>query len=219
MPLPGLQNKDAFTIPGSSLLRTFSLFLLSMLPLAAASADSVTLADRLVAEAKKRTEVIVVYDGAYRAIDYPLGDVPNGIGVCTDVVIRAYRGVGIDLQVRVHEDMQREFSAYPTIWGAQRPDRNIDHRRVPNLQAFFRRHGEALVVSERADQYQPGDIVTWMLPGNLPHIGVVSDHRAPDGDRFMVIHNIGQGPVEDDSLFRYPVTGHYRYDESSVGGS
>jgi uncharacterized protein YijF (DUF1287 family) len=137
--------------------------------------------------------------------------VPPHIGVCTDVVIRAYRAVGVDLQQRVHEDMLRAFSSYPRTWGLSRPDSNIDHRRVPNLQNYFRRRGAARAVASDPASYRPGDLVTWMLPGNLPHIGIVVDGRSDDGARPLVAHNIGEGPQVEDMLFRFPVTGHYRY--------
>lgn len=153
----------------------------------------------------------VVYDGSYYSIKYPGGDVPAGRGVCTDVVIRAYRKVGIDLQKEVHEDMAANFRLYPALWGLSRPDANIDHRRVPNLAVFFARHGEALPVARDPESYLPGDIVTWMLPGNLPHIGIVSHKKSPDGKRRMIIHNIGAGQAEEDMLFDYVITGHYRY--------
>jgi uncharacterized protein len=165
---------------------------------------------QLVAAAISQTRTRVTYDGAYRRIPYPGGDVPDTIGVCTDVVIRAYRRIGIDLQVNVHEDMKRAFSEYPRLWRMARPDPNIDHRRVPNLQAFFRRAGASLPVSRDAALYRPGDLVTWMLPGNLPHIGIVSDRRSPAGTPLMV-HNIGRGPEIEDMLFAYSITGHYRY--------
>jgi hypothetical protein len=130
--------------------------------------------------------------------------------VCsTDVLIRACRALGVDLQVLVHEDMRRAFAHYPQKWGLRGPDRNIDHRRVPNLQTFFARHGTVLPVSDDAGDYAPGDLVTWRLPGELPHIGIVSGRRV-DG-RPLVIHNIGSGVREDDSLFAFPITGHYRY--------
>jgi len=166
---------------------------------------------RLVAAAVAQTAQPVRYDGAYRRIPYPMGDVPPDIGVCTDVVIRAYRAVGIDLQQRVHEDMRASFAAYPRAWGLARPDPNIDHRRVPNLQTYFRRRGTARPRSSTAADYQPGDIVSWMLPGNLPHIGIVSDRRSADGRRPLIVHNIGRGPDIEDMLFDYPVTGQYRY--------
>ena len=144
-------------------------------------------------------------------MEYPLGDVPNDRGVCTDLIIRAYRALQIDLQVLVHEDMAQNFAVYPQLWGLRKPDKNIDHRRVPNLQRFFDRAGARLAVTTRPDDYAEGDLVTWMLPGNLPHIGIVSNQRVPRSSRPKIIHNIGAGPVEDDILFVYPITGHYRY--------
>ena len=168
-------------------------------------------ARKLVDAALERTNHRVRYDGSYRRISYPGGDVPDDIGVCTDVVIRAYRALGIDLQVAVHEDMSAHFATYPDSWGLERPDRNIDHRRVPNLQTFFSRQGAALPVSDDPGAYRPGDLVTWMLPGNLPHIGVVVDRRSTDGGRPLIVHNIGAGPRIADALFDYPITGHYRY--------
>jgi uncharacterized protein YijF (DUF1287 family) len=168
-------------------------------------------AARLIAAAVAQTSQRVTYDGSYRRIKYPNGDVPAEIGVCTDVVIRAYRQVGTDLQVLVHEDMTAAFSAYPRQWGLRAPDTNIDHRRVPNLQTFFRRRGAALPISKRAEDYRLGDLVTWMLPGNLPHIGLVTDRKADDGRTPLIVHNIGRGPQVEDSLFAYPITGHYRY--------
>ncbi len=136
---------------------------------------------------------------------------PAGIGVCTDVVIRAYRAIGIDLQQRVHEDMARAFSSYPKAWGLARPDPNIDHRRVPNLQAYLRRQNAQLAVSRNAADYQAGDLVTWMLPGALPHIGLVTDRRTADGARPLIVHNIGRGPELEDMLLGFEITGHYRY--------
>lgn len=176
---------------------------------AAASASPVT--DGLIAAARERTTHHEMYDGTYRVISYPMGDVPDVRGVCTDLVIRAYRGVYIDLQALVHEDMSRHFAEYPKLWGLQQPDSNIDHRRVPNLQTFFKRAGAQLPVTDRAEDYAPGDLVTWMLPGNLPHIGIVSDQRVAGTSRPRVLHNIGAGPVEDDILFAYTISGHYRY--------
>ena len=126
-------------------------------------------------------------------------------------MIRAYRAVGIDLQQRVHEDMSRAFDAYPRAWGLPRPDANIDHRRVPNLQAYFRRRGALAPATGDAGDYAAGDLVTWMLPGNLPHIGIVTDRRTADGRRPLVVHNIGNGPELEDMLFQFPLTGHYRY--------
>ncbi|WP_227815130.1 DUF1287 domain-containing protein [Nitrogeniibacter aestuarii] len=160
-----------------------------------------------------RTQHVVKYDGSYRSIAYPNGDVPAGTGVCTDVVIRSYRALGIDLQQQVHEDMRAHFSRYPSkrLWGLTRTDTNIDHRRVPNLQVFFSRHGQALPRSRNAADYAAGDIVTWMLPGNLPHIGIVTDQIDQASGTPKVVHNIGAGPQLDTVLFAWPVTGHYRY--------
>jgi len=155
----------------------------------------------------------VRYDPSYLSIPYPMGDVPDDTGVCADVVIRAYRALGVDLQRLLHEDISANFDLYPShrIWGLTAPDSNIDHRRVPNLQVFFRRFGQSLPVSDRAADYRPGDIVTWMLAGKLPHIGIVSSARSRDGKRPLVVHNIGAGPKEEDVLFVYPLSGHYRY--------
>ena len=165
----------------------------------------------LVQAALERTRYQVRYDGRYIALAYPGGDVPADMGVCTDVVIRSYRSIGVDLQVLVHEDMRENFSEYPALWGLTATDPNIDHRRVPNLQTFFARNGESLEISDRPDSYLPGDIVTWMLPGNLPHIGIVIDAQSSESDNPLIVHNIGNGPVADDILFRFPITGHYRY--------
>ncbi len=186
-------------------------FGLGSIPALADGRDPADFTRAFVEAALERTRHHVVYDGSYRAIDYPLGDVPADRGVCTDVVVRAYRAVGVDLQVLVHEDMRRDFKAYPAIWGLSRPDAHIDHRRVPNLQRFFERHGRSLPVTKAAESYRAGDLVTWMLPGNLPHIGVVSDRRAPGTQRPLIVHNIGRGPVLEDMLFTYEITGHYRY--------
>ena len=131
--------------------------------------------------------------------------------MCTDVVIRTYRAVGVDLQQTVHEDMSLQFDEYPKNWDLSRTDSNIDHRRVPNLRTFFSRKGASLPVSEQPGDYLPGDLVTWMLPGNLPHIGIVADRRSQDGERPLIVHNIGAGPKLEDMLFDYPITGHYRY--------
>lgn len=168
---------------------------------------------QLVAAALTQTTQTVRYDGSYFKIPYPNGDVPAHLGVCTDVIIRAYRTLGIDLQQLVHEDMHRHFSLYPAKrnWNQTKTDTNIDHRRVPNLQTFFTRHGQSLAISNQAHDYQAGDLVTWMLPGNLPHIGIITDQQSTDGVRPLVVHNIGAGPQQDDMLFNYPITGHYRY--------
>lgn len=168
---------------------------------------------KFVAAAVERTHHIVRYDPGYVRIAYPGGDVPPETGVCSDEVIRAYRAVGIDLQKEVHEDMARNFDAYPsrTIWKLQHTDTNVDHRRVPNLMVFFRRKGEALSISARADDYQPGDLVTWDLGGGVAHIGMVVGQKALLSRRYMIVHNIGQGPKLEDVLFNWKITGHYRY--------
>ncbi|HOD32721.1 MAG TPA: DUF1287 domain-containing protein [Holophaga sp.] len=164
----------------------------------------------LVAAARSQIGVTVRYDGAYQRLAYPGGDVPLDRGVCTDVVVRAYRVLGVDLQVLVHQDMARHRAAYPNLWGVRGTDRSIDHRRVPNLAVFFTRHGHRLTVSRDPKAYRPGDLVTWMLPGNLPHIGIVSEARSPGGVP-LILHNLGRGTQEEDLLFRYPITGHFRY--------
>ena len=168
---------------------------------------------RLVAAAIERTHHSVRYDPAYVRIPYPGGDVPAGTGVCTDEVIRAYRAVGVDLQKEVHEDITHNFSAYQhfTRSRAAAPDANIDHRRVPNLMVFFSRHGEVLKISERAEDYAPGDLVTWDLGENVPHVGIVVDRKSAASGRYMIVHNIGQGPQMEDVLFNWKITGHYRY--------
>ncbi|MFK8058303.1 MAG: DUF1287 domain-containing protein [Saprospiraceae bacterium] len=157
------------------------------------------------------TEDAVTYDPSYFSIEYPNGDVPAGKGVCTDVVIRAYRKLGIDLQKEVHEDMLAHFDLYPKIWGLSRTDKNIDHRRVPNLMTFFERHGKVKPMSGNPNDYVPGDIVCWNLGGAITHIGLVVDQRSNDGRRWMVVHNEGGGQVLEDIVFAYNVIGHYSY--------
>ncbi|PQA94513.1 DUF1287 domain-containing protein [Chryseobacterium shigense] len=153
----------------------------------------------------------ITYDPTYFVLKYPNGDVPADKGVCTDVVIRAYRKLGIDLQKEVHEDMSKNFSKYPKIWGLKKPDPNIDHRRVPNLAVFFSTFGKAKSIETNPALYIPGDIVTWLLPGNLTHIGIVVNKKSTDGKRFLIVHNIGGGQVMEDVLFKYTITGHYQY--------
>ena len=169
---------------------------------------------QLITAAKKRTEVTVKYDGSYRYISYPMGDVAANRGVCTDLVIRTYRHLGVDLQQLVHEDIKDNFSLYPSKakWGNMEPDPNIDHRRVYNLQIFFKRFGKSLPITNNPKDYQPGDLVTWQLGPKLPHIGIVVDEFTEElPDRPLIIHNIGQGPKQEDILFSFPITGHYRY--------
>lgn len=154
--------------------------------------------------------VTLHYDGSYRRLAYPGGDLPLERGVCTDVVVRTFRKFGVDLQQLVHEDMIAAGEAYPKLWGLSRPDSNIDHRRVPNLAAFLKRHGLVLNTGGEASSYLPGEVVTWRLTSGVPHIGIVSDRRSPAGTP-LVIHNIGRGAVEEDILFRFTITGHFRY--------
>ena len=164
-----------------------------------------------VEAARERTFVNVLYDPQYVKLDYPGGDVADNTGVCTDLVIRAFRNAyGFDFQKSVHEDMKASFSAYPKIWGAKGADKNIDHRRVPNLEAYLKRQGADLPVTKNAEDYQPGDIVSWRLGGRLPHIGIISDKKSEWGTP-LIIHNVGQGPVEDDLLFNTDINGHFRY--------
>lgn len=164
----------------------------------------------LVAAAVSQVGVTRSYDPAYVQLEYPGGDVPPETGVCTDVVVRAFRGVDIDLQRQVHEDMSRDFGAYPQRWGLTRPDSNIDHRRVPNLETYFERQGMALPVTDVGTDYLPGDIVTWTV-GGRPHIGIVSAEPASGDRHYQVVHNIGRGTLVEDMLFRYEITGHYRW--------
>jgi len=164
----------------------------------------------LVEAAKQQIGVTIYYDGSYRKLAYPGGDAPLERGVCTDVVVRAYRRLGIDLQALIHRDMVSNWTAYPNPWRAKAPDRNIDHRRVPNQARFFSRHGETLPISGEAALYRAGDLVTWMLPGGLPHIGIVSDARGDSGAP-TIVHNIGNGTRLEDMLFSYRITGHFRY--------
>ena len=186
-------RSSSFFIRNSSFLILFAFAAQAQAPL-----------QRFVAAAKSQVGKTRYYDGSYRRIAYPNGDVPIERGVCTDVVIRAFRGAGIDLQVLVHEDMKRNFSKYPKTWGLRAPDTNIDHRRVPNLATFFTRKGLAV-----RDAYKPGDLVTWRLSSGVPHIGIVSDVRR--GDRYLMVHNIGAGAQIEDVLHAYEITGHYRW--------
>ena len=155
----------------------------------------------------------VRYDPSYFQITYPMGDVPANQGVCTDVVIRAYRKMGIDLQERVHKDMTANFELYPQNWKLTRPDKNIDHRRVPNLMTFFGRKGKELAISQNAADYKPGHIVCWNLGGGILHIGIVSGKKSSDGKRYLIIHNIGAGQVFEDCLFSFTIIGHYIYEQ------
>lgn len=191
------------------MIRLFTISLL-WLPFAL-SGQEVPFAQRLSTAAIALTQDEVEYDPAYFSIDYPNGDVPEGKGVCTDVVIRAYRKLGIDLQKEVHEDMKGNFAEYPKIWGLSRTDKNIDHRRVPNLMKYFERHGTVLKKSKDAVDYKPGDIVSWNLGGAITHIGIVVNKKSEDGKRYLISHNIGNGQELSDCLFSYKIIGHYSF--------
>ena len=187
-------------------MRSLILLALSLLPLSAQDTGA-----KIVTAARKQVGVTLSYDPAYVSLGYPGGDVPREKGVCTDVVIRALRdGLSQDLQKLVHEDMKANFSAYPKNWGLSRPDKNIDHRRVPNLQAYFKRSGFKVADTKDSSKFQPGDLVTCTVPPNLPHVMIVSDKKTAAGVP-LVIHNIGSGAREEDVLFTYPLTGHYRW--------
>lgn len=176
----------------------------------AATTAHAAVESELVQAARAQIGVTRIYDGSYQKIAFPDGDVPMVRGVCTDVVIRAYRQLGVDLQVLVHEDMKRAWAAYPKTWGLREADPNIDHRRVPNLATFLKRHGQALPVGSDPAAFRPGDIVTWQLPSGVPHIGIVDTARSPRGVP-LVVHNVGDGTQLEDRLFEYRLTGHYRY--------
>jgi uncharacterized protein len=169
----------------------------------------------LVDKAREQIGVTVRYDGGYQRIAFPGGDVPADRGVCTDVLIRAYRRVNLDLQDLVHSDMSKAWAQYPRLWGLSRPDTNIDHRRVPNLATFFARNGTTLAISGTPSAYAAGDIVTWELAAGVPHVGIVSDKKTADGTP-LVVHNIGRGTAEENMLFNYTITGHYRYTPASM---
>jgi uncharacterized protein len=185
---------------------------LAALMIAAAPAHAVPAAQFLRAAAGLENGN-VRFDSGYRRIAYPMGDVPANEGVCADVVVRAYRAVGIDLQKLVHEDMARHFALYPKTWSMRAPDSNIDHRRVLNLRVFFARHGKVLKISSNANDYRPGDLVTWTLDarGSTPHIGIVMPRRTADGARPLILNNLGRGQIYEDILFAFKITGHYRY--------
>jgi uncharacterized protein YijF (DUF1287 family) len=185
-----------------------AILLIAIVPVAARAEPAQAL--DLVAAARAQVGVTLIYDPSYQQIAYPMGDVATERGVCSDVVIRAFRAVGIDLQEELHRDMKRHFTAYPKNWGLSAPDSNIDHRRVPNLATWFMRQGYAAKISSNAATYQPGDVVAWVLGSGRPHIGIVSDRRSGDGARPLVIHNIGWGAREEDVLFEYRITGHFR---------
>jgi uncharacterized protein YijF (DUF1287 family) len=192
------------------IIRLISVFLL-LLGSIFASAQKTTFTSKLSNAAISLTKNAVIYDPAYFKIAYPMGDVPVGKGVCTDVVIRAYRKLNIDLQRLVHEDMVLHFNIYPKRWGLKKTDTNIDHRRVPNLMVFFNRFGRSLPRTLVPTDYHTGDIVCWDLGGGTTHIGIVIENRSKDGKRHLIVHNIGGGQVMEDCLFNWKIIGHYRY--------
>ena len=175
--------------------------------------NTLSFAEKLSQAAISIIDPEVVYTPTYVTLSYPNGDVPAKTGVCTDVVIRAYRKLSIDLQKEVHEDMKANFSKYPKIWGLQTTDKNIDHRRVPNLEVFFERKGEKLAISQNPKDYKTGDLVTWIIGDKLPHIGIITHLKSTDGKRPMIVHNVGGGQVLQDCLFSYTIVGHFRYGE------
>ncbi|MBI3131614.1 MAG: DUF1287 domain-containing protein [Acidobacteria bacterium] len=191
-----------------------SLLLAMLLAVAPSPPGTPTPGIRLAAAARAQIGVTRAYDPRYTRIPYPGGDVAQDRGVCTGVLIRAFRAQGIDLQKLVHEDMRRAWDAYPKSWGLKAPDRNIDHRRVPNLATFFMRHGRTLPPSRDPKAYLPGDVVTWRLASGVPHTGLISDRRTANGTP-LIIHNIGWGTQEQDRLFVYTLTGHFRYPAST----
>ncbi|CAA9200550.1 hypothetical protein FLACOL7796_03320 [Flavobacterium collinsii] len=177
------------------------------------SAASNTFSERLSNAALLIIDSSIDYDPTYFSIKYPNGDIPSNKGVCTDVIIRSYRKLNIDLQKEVHEDMVTNFEAYPSLqkWGLTSTDTNIDHRRVPNLEVFFERKGKKLPVTQDANDYKTGEIVTWLINNKLDHIGIVTSKKSADGKRNLIVHNVGSGQVLEDCLFRYKITGHYSY--------
>ena len=175
-------------------------------------ADNVSPVVREMVEAAVgQTAYTVSYDPSYVRLDYPGGDVPAERGVCSDVIVRAFRKVGVDLQREVHEDMRANFAAYPKKWGLARPDPNIDHRRVPNLMTFFEREGKAQAVTSRAEDYLPGDVVAWDLGGGIMHIGIVTNKWSDETRSYLIVHNIGSGARLENVLFSWRIIGHYRY--------
>lgn len=175
------------------------------------AAAQTTFLHQLADSSESLTKVKVHYDPSYFSITYPMGDVPSDRGVCTDVVVRAYRKMGIDLQEEVHKDMASNFGLYPNNWKLTKPDKNIDHRRVPNLMTYFTRKGKKLPITKNASDYKPGHIVCWNLGGGMLHIGLVSHKKTHDGERHLIIHNIGAGQVFEDCLFDFKIIGHYIY--------
>ena len=194
------------------MIKTLLKILLFILTLGSVSAQK-SFYDNLADSALVLTYQKVEYDPSYFSLKYPNGDVPADKGVCTDVIIRAYRKLGVDLQKEVHLDMKSNFDKYPKNWGLKQPDKNIDHRRVRNLMTFYTRHGIEIKISQDPVDYNPGDIVCWNLGGGITHIGIVSRKKSEDYQRYLIVHNIGAGQILEDCLFRYKIIGHYRYEK------
>ena len=192
-------------------LNSIKLFLLFLFIANLATGQHQFSPEKISKAALELTQQSVVYDGSYYSMPYPNGDVPDGIGVCTDVVIRTYRANGLDLQKEVHEDMLANFDSYPKHWGLKKPDPNIDHRRVPNLMTYFERQGSKLPITNKGSDYLPGDVVAWNLRGGTTHIGMVVNRLSNDKKRYQIVHNIGGGQVLEDCLFDFDIIGHYRF--------
>ena len=195
------------------MMKRFPLVLILILVTLSFTVGQSTFSEKLSEAAIELTTQDVVYDPSYFSIAYPNGDIPSNKGVCTDVVIRAYRKLGTDLQKEVHEDMKADFSKYPKNWGLSSTDKNIDHRRVPNLMVFFSRYGMVKPMTDISTDYVPGDIVCWNLGGGTTHIGLVVNKKSIDGIRYLIVHNIGGGQVLADCLFDYKIIGHYSYEK------
>ncbi|WP_228408776.1 DUF1287 domain-containing protein [Profundibacter amoris] len=216
-PLPALRYSPLMTLITKHIL---VLFLFASLPFSSTATGQETAAQSqvttpwstaLIQSAREQIGVTLIYDGSYQSLEFPNGDVPRQRGVCTDVVIRALRDAhSFDLQAKVNADMKAHFSSYPKFWGLSRPDSNIDHRRVPNLITYFKRHRADVPMTDEPQDYLPGDIVTWMLRPGTPHVGIVSDKVDPQSGNPLIIHNIGWGTRENDILFAYEMTGHFR---------
>jgi len=204
--LPAILILYLSTVTKQGFVRQFSLFYTNQ------TRDQQTVFyKQLAAAAEKRTSSRVKYNAAYVSIDYPDGDVPPNTGVCTDLIIRSYRQLEIDLQQKIHQDIKEHFWQYPKIWRLMKPDTNIDHRRVPNLMIFFKRHGISLPKSNKSSDYHPGDIVCWDLGAGITHIGLVSSEKAKDTGNYKIIHNIDSGPKAEDVLFNWQIIGHFQY--------
>lgn len=194
-------------------MKQITIFLLAFLLIDVVAVGQTSFGKELSDAALGLTKQQVAYDPSYYTISYPNGDVPANKGVCTDVVIRAYRKLGIDLQKQVHEDIKDNFKKYPQKWGLASPDKNIDHRRVLNLMTFFSRNGQVKPMTNKPGDYLPGDLVCWDLGGGITHIGIVVANKSADGTRNLIVHNIGGGQVLADCLFDFKIIGHYYYEK------